>query len=278
MTPIGHVILNGRNVVAAEAAVAIGDAGLLRGYGCFEALRSYGGTPFRLGAHLDRLAASAGAMGLPLPDRDVLAKWCHDRAGAGDVVVRVVVTAGPDIDDLGAGAAVAVFAHDLAPRPDSQRLFELTAPWHPAGHPTELAGVKSLSYAPNTAALLRARAAGFDDALLLDVNTTVLELPMASIAWVIDGIVETPSLELGILRSVTRHAMIEVAAEHAIHVTQGRFPSARLHAADEAFVMSTTREIVPVTSVGDRDFDAGPVTKTLATGFRDLVAFEIGAR
>lgn len=278
MAPIGDVIVNGRVMDPADAAVRIDDTALLRGYGCFEALRAYGGVPFRLAEHLDRLAGSARAMGLPLPDRALLEEWCLDRAGAGDVVVRVVVTAGPDIDDLGTGSVVAVFAHEVAAPPASMRLLELSAPWHPAGYPAELTGVKSLSYAPNTAALLRAKAAGFDDAVLLDVHTTVLELPMASIGWVIDGIVETPTLELGILRSVTRHAMIEVAAENAIPVTQGRFPSARLHAADEAFVMSTTKEILPVTTVGSRDYDPGPVTKTLATAFRDLVEFEIGAR
>jgi len=277
MAPIGEVVVNGRWCRPADAALRMDDAGLLRGYGCFEAIRSYSGHAFRLGEHLSRLEAGAAAMGLPLPDRADLESWCRDRAAVGDVVVRVVVTAGSDIDKLGTDASVIIFAHEVPDRPDSMRLFEVVAPWHPAGHPSELAAVKTLSYAPNTAALLHARAEGFDDAILLDVETTVLELPMAAIGWVVEGVVETPSLELGILRSVTRGAMIQVAADLDIPVSEGTFASARVHASDEAFVMSTTKEIVPVVAIGTRTFDPGPFTQALFTGFRALVDAEVAA-
>lgn len=277
MQPLGDVIINGEARPAAEVGIRIDDIGLLRGYGCFEALRSYAGVPFRLGEHLDRLEKSAAAVRLPLPPRQELERWAIDRAAVGDAVVRIVVTGGTDIDDLGKDAATLVFAHEAAKRPESLRLLEVVAPWHPAGHPTELAGVKALSYAPNTAAVLKARAEGFDDALLLDPNTMVLELPMSSIGWVVDGAVETPSLELGITRSVTRNAMMDVAAGLNVPVATGMFANARLHAADEAFVMSTTKEIVPVVAVGIREFDPGPVTAALADGFRGLVTRETGA-
>lgn len=274
MQPLGEVIVNGLVLPAAEAGIRVDDIGLLRGYGCFEALRSYGGVPFRLGEHLDRLEKSAAALRLPLPARADLERWAVDRAAVGDSVVRIVVTGGTDIDDLGKDAATLVFAHEAVERPTSLRLLEVVAPWHPAGEPTELAGVKALSYAPNTAAVLRARAEGFDDALLLDRDTMVLELPMSSIGWVVDGVVETPSLDMGILRSVTRNAMIDVAVGLNIPVAEGMFPSARLHAADEAFVMSTTKEIVPVVTIGTRAFDPGPITVALAEGFRTLVGRE----
>jgi len=274
MQPLGDVIVNGRALPSDQVGIRVDDIGLLRGYGCFEALRSYGGIPFRLGEHLDRLEKSAAALRLPLPPRDDLERWATDRAAVGDAVVRIVVTGGTDLDDLGRDAATLVFAHEATERPASIRLLEVIAPWHPAGEPTELAGVKALSYAPNTAAVLRARAEGFDDALLVASSTMVLELPMASIGWVVDGVVETPSLELGILRSVTRNAMMDVAVGLNIPVTQGMFPTARLHAADEAFVMSTTMEIVPVEAIGLRGFDAGPVTAALAAAFRALVMRE----
>jgi branched-chain amino acid aminotransferase len=276
MAPIGEVIINGERVAATTAAVRVDDIGLLRGYGCFEALRSYEGEPFRLGEHLDRLHRSAAALRLPLPPRSDLKRWARDRAAVGDGVVRIVVTGGTDLDELGVGSSTIVFAHEASAAGGSIRLREVIAPWHPAGAASELAGVKALSYAPNTAAHLRARAEGFDDAVLLDVATTVLELPMASIAWVVDGAVETPSLELGILRSVTRNAMIEIAGGLDIAVLEGSFPATRLHAADEAFIMSTTKEILPVAAVGTRDYDPGPITGALSAGFRELVARELG--
>jgi branched-chain amino acid aminotransferase len=273
---IGDVIINGEHVAAATAAIPVDDIGLLRGYGCFEALRSYDGRPFRLGDHLDRLEHSAAALRLPLPPRRDVEAWARDRAAVGDSVVRIVVTGGTDLDELGVGSSTIVFAHEAISPGESIRLDELTAPWHPAGAASELAGVKALSYAPNTAALLRARAAGFDDAVLLDEATTVLELPMASIAWVVDGVVETPSLDLGILRSITRSAMIEVAESLGIVVLEGHYPATRMHAADEAFVMSTTKEIIPATVVGARHYDPGPVTAALSAGFGRLVASELG--
>lgn len=276
MQPLGDVIVNGRALPAAEAGVRVDDVGLLRGYGCFEAVRSYAGVPFRLGEHLDRLEHSAAALRLPLPPRDDLHRWTVDRAAVGDAVVRIVVTGGTDIDDLGKDSTTLVFAHEALAPPNSIRLLEVVAPWHPAGEPTELAGVKALSYAPNTAAVLRARADGFDDALLLSPTTMVLELPMSSIGWVVDGVIETPTLELGILRSVTRNVMIEVAAEQGTRVVADMFANARLHAADEAFVMSTTKEIIPVAAVGTRAFEPGPITAELAVGFAALVAREIG--
>lgn len=275
MAPIGDVIINGERVAAATAAIRIDDIGLLRGYGCFEVLRSYDGEPFRLDDHLDRLEYSATALRLPLPPRSELDRWARDRAAVGDSIVRIVVTGGTDLEDLGAGSSTIVFAHEATIPPDSIRLYEVAAPWHPAGAASELSGVKALSYAPNTAALLRARAEGFDDAVLLDAATTVLELPMASIAWVVDGVVETPSLELGILRSVTRRGMIEVADRLEISVLEGHFPATRLHAADEAFIMSTTREVLPVTAVGTRAYDPGPITAALRRGFRELVVREL---
>jgi branched-chain amino acid aminotransferase len=275
MATIGDVIVNGERVPAARAAIPVEDIGLLRGYGCFEALRSYDGLPFRLGEHLDRLERSAEGLRLPLPPRRDIEAWTRDRAAVGDSVVRVVVTGGTDLDELGAGSSTIVFAHEYVAPGESIRLDELAAPWHPAGAASELSGVKVLSYAPNTAALLRARGGGFDDAVLLDAATTVLELPMASIAWVVDGVVETPSLDLGILRSVTRNAMIEVAGSLGVTVLEGRFPATRMHAADEAFVMSTTKEILPAVLIGSRNYDPGPITAALATGFRALVVREL---
>lgn len=276
MKVLGDVLVNGEVVPAEEATVSVLDVAFLRGYGCFEAMRSYDGRLFRMAQHLNRLEASAGAMGIPLPPRPELEAWASDRAAVGDSVVRIVVTAGLDLDHPGTASSAVVFAHEAPPRPDSLRLQELFAPWHPAGEPSELAGVKSTSYGPNVAAVLRAKREGFDDAVLLAGDTTVLELPNATVGWVVDGVVETPSLDLGILRSVTRHAMLEVAAERAIHVEDGRFPAARLHAADEAFVMSTTKEIVPVVCVGAREYEPGRVTASLAEGFRHLVQFETG--
>ena len=84
----------------------------------------------------------------------------------------------------------------------------------------------------------------------------------------------TPALDSHILASITRQATIEVADELGVPVREERFHRPDLMNADEVFVMSTVREVLPVTAVADTDKVAGPVTANLREGFRRLVARE----
>jgi branched-subunit amino acid aminotransferase/4-amino-4-deoxychorismate lyase len=163
-----------------------------------------------------------------------------------------------------------VFAFDWVKSEGPARLLPVLAPWHSAGADWELAGAKTLSYAPNMSASRRATADGFDDALLTTVEDIILEGPTFSVAWVIGGVVETPGLELGILDSITRRVMLEIAADLGIEVVQGRWDLARLQAADEVMALSTVREIQPVSVVGAMRFLEGPVTADLARRYYQM--------
>jgi branched-subunit amino acid aminotransferase/4-amino-4-deoxychorismate lyase len=275
---IGDVLIDGDAVAAESAAVSVFDISFVRGYGCFEALRAYSGRPFRMAGHLDRLEASAATLRLPLPPRHSLDDWVTDRAAAGgDCVVRVIVSGGTDVRALGTNAKVVVFAEPIPDRPDTLQVMPVPAPWHAAGEPSELTGAKTLSYGPNVAASLSAKDAGFDDALLLDRSGVVLEGPTFSVGWVYGDRIETPGLALGILASITRGAMLEVADSLGFEAAEGVFALDRLLGADEIFAMSTVKEIVPVTTVGEHSVSPGPVTAQLAAGFARLVAVEVGA-
>lgn len=275
---IGKVFVDGEPVEPEEANLSFLDIGMQRGYGCFEALRSYGGKPFRSPEHIARLQTSAARMHLNLPPADSLSSWIRTVSeAAGDCVVRVLVTGGTDPSNPGTGSRVFVAAEPLPDLPDSLRVMPLDAPWHPDGATSELAGAKTLSYGPNLAASLRAQQAGFDDALLIGRSGSVLEGPTYSVAWVIEGAVETPSLDLGILASITRGALVELAASERIELRTGRFPLDRLLGAREVMVLSTVKEIAPVSAVGDAGFDPGPVTGALAQAFRVLVISESAA-
>lgn len=251
--------------------ISLGDSSVLRGDGCFEAVRSYEGRLFALGWHIDRLERSSAALDIPMPDRQALQAWCSKMAERGDGVVRVVLTRGAAIPGDASGPHCVVMFQELPPFSPSVRLSPVAAPWHPAGEWSELAGAKTLSYAPNLAAQRAAKTAGFDDALLVSTGEMVLECPTASVAWVIDGIIETPSLDLYILDSITRRTMFGLA-EGRWPVLEGRFDRSRLKAADEMMVMSTVKEITPVTEVGPTRFEPGPVTAELARLFRSAVA------
>jgi branched-chain amino acid aminotransferase len=275
-TSIGDVLIDGSPVAPGEASISVFDIGFQRGYGCFEAMRAYNGRIFRIDGHLDRLQASATKLHLPLPPRDDLASWCRTVGErAGDSVVRIFVSGGVDPKRLGTESRVAVYAEAVEPPGPSFRVQSRVAPWHSDGVAAELTGAKILSYGYNLAAGVAARRAGFDDALLFGRSGHVLEGPTFSIAWTEKGGLVTPTLDLGILASITRAAVLEVAADLGIAVNQGVFELDRVFHADEVMVLSTVKEVLPVTAVDETTFPIGSVTSRLAAGYRDLVAAEL---
>jgi 4-amino-4-deoxychorismate lyase len=117
------------------------------------------------------------------------------------------------------------------------------------------------------AATRRAIAEGFGDALLTTIEGVMLEGPTFSVAWVVDGVIETPGLELGILDSITRRVMLQLASELEIEVVEGTWDLDRLDRAQEAMALSTVREIQPVSAIGRHGFQEGPVTADLGRLF-----------
>jgi len=260
-----RVLIDGQAVDAAEAAISVFDHGLLRGDGCFEALRSYRGSPFALGPHLDRLAASAALLHLDLPSHEEMEGWIRAIArDGGDCTVRIVATRGGFDPDVNAAPRVVVLWEPIPELPEHLCVLPLEAPWHPDGATSELTGAKTLSYAPNMAANRVARLAGFDDALLHGRSGRILEGPTFCVAWVVDGVLETPSLDLGILASITRGATLQEAAHAGIGVREGHFGLDRLDDADEVMALSTVKEVKPIVRVGERRFVPGSVTELLA--------------
>ena len=274
MDVYGYVLVDGERFEPADAKISVFDIALLRGFGCFEALRSYDGIAFRQKQHLDRLERSAAALNLGLPPRSDMDRWVADRAAVGNCTVRVVVTGGTDEKGSGEDSRFIVFAEPLHPVDETISLLPVEAPWHPDGAVSELTGAKTLSYGPNVAARFHAKAAGFGDAVLVGRSGHVLEGPTNTVAWITDGVFETPELELGILASVTREAVLDVAARVGVPVKEGAFPLQRMLDADEVVALSTLREIQPVIRVGDIEKDVGPITRKLKAGIEQLIREE----
>ena len=272
-----RVLIDGRPADPATASVSVFDWGVVRGDGCFEALRSYNGVAFAIDSHLDRLWNSASVLGMEtvLPERDLLASWIADVAAeGGDCVVRVIATRGGADEQVSAPPRLIVFWEELPVPPEALTLAEVSAPWHSGGFPWALAGVKGLSYGPNMASVRMARAAGFDNAVLVSREGILLEGPTHSVAWAVDGAIETPSLDLGILASITRTETLAAAADLGIEVREGRFPTSRLDQAQEFFILSTVNEVMPVVRVGERRFESGPVAAALREAFLQRVRAE----
>ena len=277
------VLATGPGVVEGGGRPALDplDLALVRGDAVFEALRVYAGRPFRLDAHLDRLARSAEAIDLPLPgDLEDLATRAVAAAGGGDAVLRLICTRGREGSGEGGPAAFAICTDIPGSLEEERRrglrlvlLTTATDPLVRAASPWLLPGVKTISYAVNMAAQRAARARGADDAVLVGLGGELLEAPTANLWWRTGHTLHTPSLDLGVLAGITRTVLRELAPGLGLKVLEGVFTAEDLAAADEAFLSSSTREIMPVIEVDGApvaDARPGPAAADLQSALRRL--------
>jgi branched-chain amino acid aminotransferase len=243
------VTLDGELMRASQARIPVSDEALIRGDGAFDAFPVRDGRPFARAAHLDRLERTCEALRLPCPRAELEADidLLLDRAPTGDVVVRVILTRGGRrlcrLESPGESVALT--------RP--VRLLPVDC--DPSGL---LDGVKTLSYAANMLASRRATEAGYDEALLVRSDGTVLEGPTCAIFWVREGRLLTPSLDTGILASITRRVVLE-----GLSVEEGRFSLDDLLGAEEAFLASTARLGQPIAAIGEMELAQAPGPQTL---------------
>lgn len=257
------VAVAGRGLVDPHAPVfAADDEALLRGRAVFETARVYDGRPFRLDAHIERLGVSAARVRLPRPDADEchrLADGVLKAAGAGDVSLRFYWT----------GTTLVATAAEIDPTLEERRARGLRLAivhWSTGA----LASAKSTSYAENMAAQDVAADRGADDALLVAHDGAVLEAPTANVWWRAGNTLSTPSLELPILAGVTRSVVAELASGAGYSVAEGAFPVERLLAADEVFLTSSIREVMPVAAVDGTTFALGPTAHDLQRALRSM--------
>lgn len=253
-------ILDGTVMDAAQAQISVTDDGLLRGDGVFEVVRLYGGRPFALEEHLDRMARSADAIRLAF-DRDAVrsdAATVLAEAEPADGCLRLVVTRG--------GRRIGL-VEPLKALPDTVALATITY------SPTRiLDGVKSLSYAANMLATRLAKEAGADEALLVSPHGRVLEAPTTSFVYALDGKLYTPPLSDRILDSITRRALF------AVTDVQERITTLDdLRTIEEAFLASSLREVHPVRAIDGTPVPAapGPLTADAAARVREHIAAEL---
>jgi branched-chain amino acid aminotransferase len=240
----------------ADARIPVDDPGLLRGDGVFEAIRLYGERPFELERHLERMRRSATGLRLALDIDAVRAdvEALLARRGEGDEVLRILATRG--------GRRIALFEGVPAASATCTLACVTYAP------PRLLDEIKSLSYAANMLASRLAGERGFDDALFVSPHGRVLECPTATFFAVRGDAILTPPLSDHVLDSITRQVLFELA-----DVREQPLELADLERLDEAFVASSTREIVAVSRIEEIGLAApGPLTGELARRFAERVA------
>jgi branched-chain amino acid aminotransferase len=256
--------VDGRSMPSHEATIPATDEGLLRGDGVFEVVRVYDGQAFAMRDHLDRLERSAANLRLDdVPRAELeseIPELLRERGGAEfDGIVRIVLTR---------GGHRLVFTEPLPGSPERIRLGVVEyAPTH------VLDGIKSLSYGANMLCSRLARERGFDEALLVTPQGSVLEAPTSSLFWVDEfGTILTPPLSEHILASITRDRVMKVAAVEERPCTMDD-----LREAGEAFLASTTREAQSIAAIEGLELPDGNRTREVAAALRQLIVEELAA-
>jgi len=285
---VPQIWIDGKFYEKDEAKVSVFDHGLLYGDGVFEGIRAYNGRVFRLKQHLDRLYASAKAILLDIPmAQDAMTAMvleCMRVNQLSDAYIRLVITRG--VGDLGLDPRkcvkpsviciadkIALFAAAAAER----GLTMMTAPT-PVNHREGLSPrVKSLNYLAHILAKWEAVNAGVDEALMLESTGEVAEGVGENVFCVTNHTLRTPPAYSGILRGVTRDAVIELGRAAGYDVREESLNRYDLYTADEVFLTGTAAEVVGVIKLDGRKIgcgSVGPVTRDLAARFRDLVSRE----
>ena len=276
--------IDGQYYDKASAKVSVFDHGLLYGDGIFEGIRVYNRRIFRLHQHLDRLYASAKAAWIEIPlAPDAMGRLMEEavaKSGIDDAYIRLVVTRG--IGDLGLDprkcgtpSIICIVDHiQLWPVDRYEKGLTAMSAATPINHHESLSPrIKSLNYLSHILAKVEGIGAGVDEVLMLDSAGFVAEASGMNLFVVSKGALKTPPAYAGILRGVTRDAVLELAREAdyaAYEVPLNRYD---LYTADEVFLTGTAAEIIGVTKLDARKIGTGvpgPITKELARRFKVL--------
>jgi branched-chain amino acid aminotransferase len=279
------VYLNGNLVPWDQARISPFDHGFLYGYALFETMRAYSGHIFRLPQHIERLARSAGLLGLPLEGLD-LEIACHAalRAnGLQDARLRLTVSIGageptPDPPpDPEPTVLVTATAYKPLPRQAFERGFKAVTSSFRVDSQSPLSRLKTANYLGNLLARREAKAVAADEALLHNERGLLCEGSTANVFYAKDGILVTPNEDSGCLPGITRQAVIELASARGIGVETREVRPEELVRAGEAFLTNSLLEVMPLTEVDGRAVGSGgpgSMTGALAAAYRELVANE----
>ena len=268
-----------------QATVSAYDRGFLYGDAVFEVFRTYGGRPFAIDEHLARLRRSAERVFIPMPvDEATLRLEIEEALGAAgneESYVRLVLTRGTGPLSLDPDSAThplrVLYVEPVVPPPRDayvQGVAVVTVHTRRATDETSAAGAKVSNYLANLLALREAKSKGAHEALVVDSRGHVVEGASSNVFVVSGGRLATPPESAGILVGITRAHVLEAARALGIPVEERELPLADVHGADEVFITSSIRELVPVVRVDDRVIGSGtpgPVSRVLHRRFRDDV-------
>ncbi len=279
-----RVHIDGAVRLPEEAKVSIFDRGFLYGDSVYETIGTAHGRLFAARDHLVRLERSAERIGLRAPARAIIERAIAETmeaAGNPESRVRVILTRGAGKLDLDPATAndtqlmVIVFplgapTAEMYEKGVAVAIVSITRNSPLAIDPA----VKSGNYLNNVLALGEARRRCHAyEAILCAGDGSIAEGSTSNVFIVIGGEVRTPPAEVGILDGITRSKAIELCRTNRIALSERRISPDELRGADEAFITSATRGVLPVTTVDEKPVGngaPGPVTRRLIGLYEDL--------
>ena len=275
------IMMNGDLVKPEDAQISVLDHGFLFGDSIYEVVRLKKGVLFGPRHHFKRLRYSAKNIGLVIPwDNEFLLEELERMAnylGLQEASLRLMITRGVgpltlDPEQCENPTRILFGKESSLPSPDMYEKGVSVAVSDIRKSPASLekGNLKTGNYLDHVLALKTAKQHGCHEALLLNHVGEVAECTTSNIFWFKDGILYTPSLGSGVLKGMTRQLTMELARRDSITVVEGRFPIDQLLDADEVFITSTSREILPVSRIGESEYGVGASTRALMGAFHTL--------
>ncbi|MFY9729403.1 MAG: aminotransferase class IV [Candidatus Acidiferrales bacterium] len=273
-----YVFHNERLATIEEVRLSPGQAGLLSGWGIFTTVRIFEGIPFAFERHWKRLERDANRIRCPFSFKaervreqlgEVL-RANHVKEGCARIYAIYNQAGFWRSGEEFPPADLIIYSSDLPAYSQYARLGVREQGRHAA---SPLAGVKVTSWLTNVWSLQEAQREGFDEVVMLNERGQVAECTAANIFCVKGGRVATPPLNSGCLEGVTRGVLLEIGAAAGVPVEEKPLVPQDLYAADEVFISSTNRNLLPVSEIAGRKIGDGntPVMERLEKVFESYV-------
>src|SRR5262245_4796738 len=271
--------INGVITLREDAKIFVLNPGFLFGDSIYETLRTYGGKPFLFSRHFARLEHSAAGIDLKLPwTKSKTLEEIRRTLLPGECRIRLIITRG--VGELSAdaetctGPEVVIIATPLVP--PSPHVYDegVDVVISSVRRSTQFADIKTGSLINQVLARREANTKGAYEAILLTSDGKISDGITSNIYMVRDGAVLTPGHDAGIVEGITRRVVLDLAREMGLQVVEGFFDSGEIARAEEMFLTSTTREVVPIARVDTRPVGGGkpgPITRKLLDAYRRAV-------
>ncbi|MHC4841661.1 MAG: aminotransferase class IV [Planctomycetota bacterium] len=281
------ISINGEFVDQADAKISVLDHGFLFGDSVYEVVRTVGGKLFATKPHLKRLHASAESLAMTLQRDDdwICDQWrvLHEKAGYEESYLRMIVTRGEGVLDLHPQSCARQnyigIAKPLNKWPDDYyahgcKIVLANVRRNPK-QATDPA-IKSGNYLNNVMALMEARKQSAAEAVMLNLEGHVTEATTSNVFMVRDDVVRTPALKEGLLEGVTRGFILDICKRLDIKVEECAITGEELLSADEVFITSTTRDVMPVSLIGSTKVKRmlGPLTVKISNAYHEVLTDE----